>query len=159
MSSKKTRGRLEILTGWKEIASYLRMGVRSVQRYERELSLPIHRLNGKSTGSVIATKAELDSWVTARLRSRLKRFPAEQMHRIGAQFLQIDSEIALTFSGLALEERVEEKKGRRIQSARRAYDTIMKLRKNIVLTDAERTKLDANLQRLKSELESLGETF
>ena len=35
---------LEILTGWNEIANYLGMGVRTVQRYERELGLPIRRL-------------------------------------------------------------------------------------------------------------------
>jgi len=36
-----------------------------VQHYERELSLPIRRLAGKATGSVIATKAELEGCVTA----------------------------------------------------------------------------------------------
>jgi hypothetical protein len=54
----------EIFSGWKDIAKYLRKGVRSVQRYERELALPIHRPGGKSRGPVIGTKAELDGWVT-----------------------------------------------------------------------------------------------
>ena len=36
-----------------------------MQRYERELGLPVRRPAGKSTGSVVATKAELDAWVTA----------------------------------------------------------------------------------------------
>lgn len=58
--------RLEILSGWKEIANYLGRGVRTVQRYERELALPVRRSAGKSTGSVIAIKAELDGWVSAR---------------------------------------------------------------------------------------------
>jgi hypothetical protein len=56
---------LEILSGWKQIAEYLGKGVRTVQRYERELSLPIRRPAGKSGGSVIATTGELDAWVTA----------------------------------------------------------------------------------------------
>src|SRR5262252_2338743 len=56
---------LEILSGWKQIARHLGKGVRTVQRYERELGLPIRRPSGKSTGSVIATKAELDAWVVA----------------------------------------------------------------------------------------------
>ena len=56
---------LEILSGWKEIANHLRKGVRTVQRYERELGLPVRRPVGKSRGSVMATKAELDGWVTA----------------------------------------------------------------------------------------------
>ena len=57
--------RLEIISGWKGIANYLGKGVRTVQRYERELGLPVRRPAGKSTGSVIATKAELDGWVMA----------------------------------------------------------------------------------------------
>lgn len=42
MDFKKAAG-IEILSGWKEIANYLRKGVRTVQRYERELGLPIRR--------------------------------------------------------------------------------------------------------------------
>lgn len=56
---------LEILSGWKQIADHLGKGVRTVQRYERELGLPIRRPAGKSGGSVIATAGELDAWVTA----------------------------------------------------------------------------------------------
>jgi hypothetical protein len=56
---------LEILGGWKEIANYLGKGVRTVQRYECELGLPIRRPAGRSTGSVIATKAEIDGWISA----------------------------------------------------------------------------------------------
>src|SRR5215471_18609751 len=54
-----------IISGWKSIANYLGKGVRTVQRYERELRLPVRRPAGKSTGSVVATKAELDAWVMA----------------------------------------------------------------------------------------------
>jgi hypothetical protein len=56
---------LEICNGWKEIANYLGKGVRTVQRYEHELGLPVRRPAGKSIGSVIGVKAELDGWVTA----------------------------------------------------------------------------------------------
>jgi hypothetical protein len=55
----------EILSGWKEIANYLGGGVRTVQRYECELGLPIRRPAGRSRGSVIATKAEIDAWISA----------------------------------------------------------------------------------------------
>ena len=54
-----------VLNSWKEIANYMGRGVRTVQRYERKLGLPIRRPSGKSIGSVIATVAELDAWVTA----------------------------------------------------------------------------------------------
>jgi len=59
------KGKLEIISGWKDIATYLQKGVRTVQRYEREIGLPIRRPAGGSAGSVMATKAELDGWVAA----------------------------------------------------------------------------------------------
>jgi hypothetical protein len=55
----------EFLSGWKEIAAYLGKGVRTVQRYERHMGLPVRRPAGKAQGSVLATRAELDAWVSA----------------------------------------------------------------------------------------------
>lgn len=53
-----------ILSGWKDIANYLGKGVRTVQRYEGDLQLPVRRPAGRARGSVVATKEEIDSWVT-----------------------------------------------------------------------------------------------
>jgi hypothetical protein len=61
-----TETRLEILSGWKEIANYLHKGVRTVQRYEQEFGMPIRRVASSSKGAVIAKTVELDAWVTAR---------------------------------------------------------------------------------------------
>jgi hypothetical protein len=55
----------QFLSGWKEIANYLGKGVRTVQRYERELGFPVRRPAGKSHAAVIATKTEIDAWVAA----------------------------------------------------------------------------------------------
>lgn len=52
-------GRLE---SWKEIATYLRREVRTVQRWERDEGLPVHRLQHKKQGTVYAYKQELDAW-------------------------------------------------------------------------------------------------
>jgi hypothetical protein len=52
-----------ILNSWKEIASYLGKGVRTVQRYEQDCALPIRRLPGKPRSSVLALKQELDQWI------------------------------------------------------------------------------------------------
>jgi len=57
--------RLEIFSGWKEIANYLGKGVRTVQRYESQMRLPVHRPAARACSAVIATKVELDAWVTA----------------------------------------------------------------------------------------------
>jgi len=40
------------LNSWKEIATYLSRGVRTVQRWERELKLPVHRI-GKGKRSPV----------------------------------------------------------------------------------------------------------
>lgn len=55
----------EILSGWKEIANYMGKGVRTVQRYEMQLGLPVHRPAGKAKGSVLTTRSELDAWIAA----------------------------------------------------------------------------------------------
>lgn len=52
-----------VLNSWKEIAKYLGRGVRTVQRYERDLGLPVRRPHGKSRSSVIAIPADLDEWL------------------------------------------------------------------------------------------------
>ena len=66
----------QFLSGWKEIANYLGKGVRTVQRYEGGLGLPVRRPAGKPRGSVLATRTEIDAWVSAtpfREVFRLKR--------------------------------------------------------------------------------------
>lgn len=50
------------LNGWKEIAAYLGRSVRSVQRYEHELGLPIHRLTHADGQTVYAFRHEIDAW-------------------------------------------------------------------------------------------------
>ena len=154
----------QILSGWKEIANYLGKGVRTVQRYERRQHLPIHRPAGKSLSAVIAIQAELDRWVTGAAAIQVNLEPKVQAtfnktNRVGADFLRVDCEIALTLTRIALEASDLEKKRRAARNARTAFDTIMTLRKNIQLDDIEKEKLDANLHRLRSNLQTLGQSF
>jgi len=74
------KGKLEIISGWKDIATYLQKGVRTVQRYEREIGLPVRRPAGKSAGSVMATKAELDGWIAASPIREAFRLPETSMN-------------------------------------------------------------------------------
>lgn len=161
MMVKRKAPPLQVLSGWKEIANHLGKGVRTVQRYEREMGLPIHRPAGKSAAAVVAVQAELDKWVTtgdSRVDSMPRRRALDtRTNRLRANFLQIDSEVALTFSGIALQESKPEKRKRTTLTARKAYDTIMRLMKDTALSDADRDRLDANLRRLKGELQSLGQ--
>src|SRR3984957_2472141 len=50
------------LDSWKEIASYFRREVRTVQLWEKREGLPVHRHFHKQLGSVFAFRAELDAW-------------------------------------------------------------------------------------------------
>jgi TolB-like protein len=50
------------LDSWKEIAAYLRRGVRTVRRWERDEGLPVHRHVHNVLGSVYADKSEIDRW-------------------------------------------------------------------------------------------------
>jgi hypothetical protein len=62
---RQTAAQGEVFSGWKDVANYLGKSVRTVQRYERELGLPIRRPVANATITVIATKAELDAWISA----------------------------------------------------------------------------------------------
>lgn len=50
------------LDSWKEIAAYLRRDVRTLQRWERDEGLPVHRHLHRKRGTVYAHPAELDAW-------------------------------------------------------------------------------------------------
>jgi adenylate cyclase len=56
----------ERLDSWKEIAAYLKRGVRTAQRWERDEGLPVRRLKHDTQGSVYAIRGELDAWWRSR---------------------------------------------------------------------------------------------
>jgi hypothetical protein len=114
--------RPKFLAGWKEIAGYLGKGVRTVQRYEREMSLPVRRPAGKSRAAVVATRAELDAWVAAspyryafslpRPASNNEAFTAnikrgvKEMHRLRVQMFDLREEVKRTV--IILQESIQE---------------------------------------------------
>jgi TolB-like protein/Tfp pilus assembly protein PilF len=55
------------LDSWKEIAAFLRRDVRTVQRWEKKESLPVHRHQHEKLGSVYAFRGELTQWFNTRL--------------------------------------------------------------------------------------------
>lgn len=52
------------LNSWKEIAGFLGRGVRTVQRWERDLQLPVHRIGAGPRSPVYAEATELNFWMT-----------------------------------------------------------------------------------------------
>ncbi len=50
-----------VFSSWQEIAVYLGKGIRTVQRWEQTLGLPVHRPNGRRM--LIAHQEEIDAWI------------------------------------------------------------------------------------------------
>ncbi|MBZ5524963.1 MAG: tetratricopeptide repeat protein [Acidobacteriia bacterium] len=65
------------LDSWKEIASYLRRDVRTVQRWEKKEGLPVHRHQHDKLGSVYAFRHDLESWFTTRQQTTEAGRPGE----------------------------------------------------------------------------------
>src|SRR5262245_45076667 len=55
------------LEGWKEIAAYLNRNVRTVQRWEKTESLPVHRHQHQQRAVPYALSGELDDWRRTRV--------------------------------------------------------------------------------------------
>lgn len=62
VASSKT----DLLDSWKEIAVYFGREVRTVQLWEREEALPVHRHLHKARGTVHAFRSELEAWKLSR---------------------------------------------------------------------------------------------
>jgi hypothetical protein len=66
-----------VFTSWKEIAAYLGRGIRTVQRWELQLGLPVHRPNLRVRGIVRASRKELDLWVANQWSAAPSKAPKE----------------------------------------------------------------------------------
>ncbi len=67
-----------VFTSWKEIAAYRGKGVRTVQRWEHELQLPVRRAD-RSRHIVLAVPEELDAWI--RRQSQARQISADNSGR------------------------------------------------------------------------------
>lgn len=71
---------------------------------------------------------------------------AEETNRLRADFLRIDAQLALTFSGIALSTADLAKRERTIKIARKAYDTVLRLKPGVRMThDTEERLSDPHL--------------
>lgn len=66
---------VHILNSWKEIATYMGRGVRTVQRYEHDFGLPVRRLGGKLGRAVVALPQDLDAWLHSAPLAELRGKP------------------------------------------------------------------------------------
>jgi hypothetical protein len=74
VAPKDDRAVPPILTSWKDIAQYVGKGVRTLQRWERELGFPVRRTKPGGKGSVLAFRTEIDSWAKSQ---QLTAWPLE----------------------------------------------------------------------------------
>jgi hypothetical protein len=64
MQSKTHQASQSVLSCWKDIANYMGKGVRTVQRWEQDLALPVRRPRaGGPKGPVTALPTDLDQWL------------------------------------------------------------------------------------------------
>ena len=83
-----------------------------------------------------------------------------RLNRTLKDFLKLDLQTSLTFSGLALQSTDDPaKRQRNRQHARHGYDTITHLLDRVALDRSDARAITRDLRRLKSELRQLGETF
>jgi hypothetical protein len=61
-----------VLHSWKEVAAYVGRGVRTVQRWEADCGMPVHRPRGKSRSAVLAFADEIDKWLRSDTNSALQ---------------------------------------------------------------------------------------
>ncbi len=67
-NSEKISNR-QILSTWKDISSYLDRNIRTCQRWEKEIGLPVYRMDESSRASVFAYREEIDEWLINRVKN------------------------------------------------------------------------------------------
>jgi hypothetical protein len=96
----------DVLNSWKEVAVYLGRGVRTVQRWESDLGLPVRRPRGKSRSAIIALKPEIDRWLRGVPKEALsKEIIIKKPHgtAIQAQSLRNNTELLMSKTRQILE--------------------------------------------------------
>ncbi len=79
----------KMLSSWKEIAHFFGKGVRTVQRWEKTLDLPIHRPPGAPSNVVLARTSDLEEWMhrgpVSRNLDQLSSEPEVEIHLDGLE--------------------------------------------------------------------------
>jgi len=88
----------KVLDSWKDIADYLNRSVKTCHRWEEELGLPIHRLDGTPRARVFAYPAELDRWLAEKLH--VAEAPAEK-RRKGTRWIWLAGGAVIAVAALA----------------------------------------------------------
>jgi hypothetical protein len=98
-----------ILSSWKEIANYLGKGVRTVQRWEGTIGLPVRRPTAGNSSIVLAYTAEIDEWLN-QATSHLADVRDAELLRLRKTNAELQQEVA------TLKARCEELESERVQA-------------------------------------------
>ena len=90
------------LTSWKEIAAHFHREVRTVQRWEKEEGLPVHRHLHQRQSSVYAYREELEAWWHERGAQLAAASPPTSWEKRNSWFLLSAVPIVLVLVGLFL---------------------------------------------------------
>lgn len=85
-------GNQRVLTSWKEIATYLGKGVRTVQRWEQMFGLPVRRPTSESHKAILAFPEEIDAWARCGDHSA-KSEKSLEIERLRAEVEQLQREV------------------------------------------------------------------
>ena len=80
---------MELLCGWKEIAEHLHLTVRTAQRWET-VGLPVRRAYESQRSPVLASRDELEQWVSTR-QTRNGERACESHHLLVSELKQLQS--------------------------------------------------------------------
>ena len=121
-----------ILNSWKEIAVYLDRGTRTVQRWEHNLGLPVHRIGQGKRSPVFATATELNFWLsTVEVDRSLKSPQGEPASIQRSDNPQIESLRKLRLTMRNLSQTVAEASVRQRRQAELAKERMIQLRSRI----------------------------
>jgi len=84
------------LDSWKEIAAYLGRGIRTVQRWEQEEGLPVHRLAHEKRGSIYERREELAAWWESRRLTLSRSEPDDGGAPVAPRLERVTSTLAMT---------------------------------------------------------------
>ena len=120
-----------ILNSWKEIAAYLDRGVRTVQRWERELVLPVHRIGKGKRSPVYADVKELKFWLATSGAGQHQPNGSKQLGVSHSESKPVENVHRLLLSVRTLAQQIAETSVRQQRQAEVLRDRILEMRGRI----------------------------
>jgi hypothetical protein len=119
------------LSSWKEIAEYLDRGVRTVQRWEQDLDLPVHLIGKGKRSPVYATTSELNFWMATSEAAREQKLHYKPLPAPSRHSKPIDDSRRLLMSVHELSRKLAEASVRQHKQAEILQNRILQMQKRI----------------------------